>query len=319
MLSRVADSLFWMSRYLERAEHLGRLLNATFHLELDLSGLTPAAYQPAWAANLSIVQLPAPEEVTHAPDPSRAVAAWLTFDLTNPASILSNVNRARNNARSIRGSVGPDVWRALNELYWQLRDPDFEARARESPFAYYQAVEAGSQRFQGVCDATLPHDEGWQFIQLGKYLERADKTVRTLDVKYRQLQALTDPADAPLANVEWAGVLKTCLAFEAYQRVYISRVEPDRVIEFLLLHPTFPRSARFCFEEAVKALAAINAHTGGAGTGAADRVLGRLLADLRYADPGDPTRGDFHALAQDLLARCNHASRLIQEQYALAN
>lgn len=319
MLSRVADNLFWMSRYLERAEHLGRLLNATFHLELDLSGLTPAEYQPAWAANLAIVQQPMPEELADGPDPSRAVAAWLTFDLGNSGSILSNVNRARNNARSIRGSVGPDVWRSLNELYWQLRDPEFEARARESPFAYYQTVEAGSQRFQGVCDATLSHDEGWQFLQLGKYLERADKTVRTLDVKFRQLQALTDPADLPLASVEWAGVLKTCLAYEAYQRVYISRVEPERVIEFLLLHPTFPRSARFCLEEAAKALAAINTYTGGVGTGPADRMLGRVLADLRYTDPGEVMRRDFHALATELLMRCNTASRLIQEQYSLAN
>jgi uncharacterized alpha-E superfamily protein len=249
--------------------------------------------------------------------PGPAVAAWLTFDLDNPASIASNVTRARNNARGIRGTVGPDVWRALNELYWQLRDPDFEARARESPFAYYQAVEAGSQRFQGVCDATLPHDEGWQFIQLGKYLERADKAVRTLDVKYRQLQALTDPADLPLASLEWAGLLKTCLAYEAYQRVYISRVEPDRVIEFLLLHPTFPRSARFCLEGAAAALAAIDGCPGGAGPGKADRTLGRLLARLRYAELGELVAGDFHAFATDFLATCNQASRLIQEQYAL--
>jgi uncharacterized alpha-E superfamily protein len=315
MLSRVADSLFWMSRYLERAEHLCRLLNTTFHLELDLTGLLPAAFQPSWQANLEILQQQAPDHLAREPDPARAVAVWLTFDLANPASILSNVNRARNNARNIRGTVGPDVWRALNELYWQLRDPDFEGRVRESPFAYYQAVEAGSQRFQGVCDATLPHDEGWHFIQLGKYLERADKSVRTLDVKYRQLRGLTDPADAPLANLEWAGVLKTCLAYEAYQRVYSSRVEPDRVIEFLLLHPMFPRSARFCLEGAATALAAIAGSDGGP----ADRVLGRVLAWLRYAEPGELPPPDFHAFATELLAECNRASRLIQEQFSLVN
>lgn len=318
MLSRVADSLFWMSRYLERAEHLGRLLNATFHLELDLTGLVPEGYQPSWAANLEIVQQVAPAELLAHPDPAHAVAAWLTFDRTNPASVLANVNRARNNARSIRGTVGPDVWRALNDLYWQLCDPDFEARARESPFAFYQAVEAGSQRFQGVCDATLPHDEGWQFIQLGRYLERADRTVRTLDVKYRQLRTLPDPANDPLASLEWAGLLKTCLAFEAYQRLYISRVEPARVISFLLTHPTFPRSARFCLEEAAKALTAIGA-PGGAGSGKAERVLGRLLAVLRYAEPDEVIPTDVHSFAADLLAECNHVGRLIQEQYSLVN
>lgn len=319
MLSRVADCLFWMSRYLERAEHVARMVRVASNLELDLAGLITGDYEPPWRANLVILQQAVPERAYGAPDPSSVVAAWLAFDLDNPTSILSNVNRARNNARSIRGTIGPDVWRAINDLYWQLRDVDFEARARESPFDYCQAVEVGSQRFQGVCDATLPHDEGWQFIQLGKYLERADKTIRTLDVKSRQLQSLTSPAELPLANLECAGVLKSCLAFEAYQRAYISRVEPDRVVEFLLLHATFPRSVRFCLESAATALEAVEECTGRRGGGRMDRLLGRLLGELRYAEPAELLSGDFHGFLTTLLQKCGEVGRAIQEQYALLN
>src|SRR6266571_2877163 len=137
MLSRVADALFWMSRYLERAEHVSRLLDVCFHLELDLHGVL----------------------------------------------------------------AGP------HKLHWQLCDPDFTSLASESPHEFYLAVECGSHVFQGVCDATVTHDEGWQFIQLGKYLERADKTLRILDIQYHLLHDMLNPKDKPLANLQWAAVL----------------------------------------------------------------------------------------------------------------
>ena len=117
---------------------------------------------------------------------------------------MSCVARARANARSIRGTINSEMWRELNKLYWQLCDPAFSRQASESPHEFYQAVECGSCLFQGVCDATLNHDEGWQFIQLGKFLERADKTLRILDIQYHLLHDLTNPADLPLANLHWA-------------------------------------------------------------------------------------------------------------------
>jgi uncharacterized alpha-E superfamily protein len=319
MLSRVADNLFWISRYLERAEHVARLLDVSFHAELDLAGLTPEGYAPPWKSILAVMGAVAPDDALRTADPGRAVANWLSFSIDNPAGILSCINRARNNARSIRGTIGPDVWRAINNLYWQLRDTDFVARAKGSPHDYYTAVESGGHLFQGVCDATLPHDEGWQFLRLGKVLERADKTIRLLDVKYRQLQTLTDPADKPLVTLEYAGILKGCRAFEAYQRLTIGRVEPDRVIEFLLMDPTFPRSVRFCLEEAAAALAAIEAPVGGyRGETVVDKAVGKALADLRYTDLPQLLAGDFHAFLAGLLARVHGVARALQERYSLA-
>src|SRR5215470_17847551 len=220
MLSRVADALFWMSRYLERAEHISRLLDVCFHQELDLHGVLAGPQELQWTSLAAILQQQMPESARLTGTPQAAISRWLTFDLDNPNSIMSCVSRARANARSVRGSINVQMWRELNKLYLLLCDPVFRNEAGESPHEFYQAVECGSWLFQGICDATLNHDEGWQFIQLGKYLERADKTLRILDIQYHMLQDLENPADLPLANLQWGSVLRNCRAYEGYQRIY---------------------------------------------------------------------------------------------------
>jgi uncharacterized alpha-E superfamily protein len=322
MLSRVADALFWMSRYLERAEHVARLLDVCFHLELDLHGLQSAPTELQWTSLLAILQQVLPPSSARAtgPDgesPQAAIGRWLTFDLDNPNSILTCVNRARNNARSVRGTISSEMWRELNKLYWQLRDPAFTSQARESPHEFYQAVECGSHLFQGVCDATLTHDEGWQFIQLGKFLERADKTLRILDVQYHLLQEMTDPLDQSLSNLHWAGVLHSCRAYEAYQRLYVGRVESEHIVEFLLLHPAFPRSVRFSLEEAARALDAIEGLTPGRGRSRAHRILGRVLSDLEFSEVDQILEGELHRFLTGTLDYCAQVSRAVQDQYSL--
>jgi uncharacterized alpha-E superfamily protein len=314
MLSRVADALFWLSRYLERAEHVTRLLDVAFHLELDLRGVVAEPGESLWGSLAAIIQQPLPE----APEGElpAAINQSLTFDLANPSSIMSCVSRARSNARSIRGTITSEMWRELNKLYWQLSDPGFRRTARESPHEFYQAVESGSCTFQGVTDATLDHDEGWQFIQLGKFLERADKTIRILDVEYRRLQQKVDPKDLPLSNVQWAGVLRSCRAYEAYQRLHVGRVEPERVIDFLLLHPTFPRSVRFSLEAGAEALHTVSGGASGQGLGRADRLLGRVLADLEFVELDQVLAEDLHAFLGGILDSSVAVSRAVQEQYS---
>src|SRR5262245_12489481 len=277
MLSRVADALFWMSRYLERAEHVARLLDVCCHHELDLHGVLSGPHDQHWRNLAAMMQqtLPLPKQ-DGLPLPP-VLSHSLTFDLENPNSIMSCVSRARYNARSIRGTINSRTWKELNKLYWLLCDPAFSGQARESPHEFYEAVASGNYTLQGVCDGTMTHDEGWQFMQLGKYLERADKTLRILDA---HAQLLLDPAnsgDSPLANLQWAGVLRSCHAFEAYQKLYVGRVEPERILGFLLLHPVFSRSVRFSLESAAQALTAIEGPVGGRELSKADRVLGRVL------------------------------------------
>jgi uncharacterized alpha-E superfamily protein len=245
------------------------------------------------------------------------ISNWLCFETDNPDSVMSCLGRARANARSVRGAITSEMWRELNKLYLQLADPEFGDRGRESPHEFYQAVEFGSHTFQGVCDATLTHGEGWQFIQLGKLLERAEKTLRILDVQYPRLQGLNDPADLPLAALQWAAVLRSCRAYEAYQRLYVGRVEAEHVVEFLLLHPEFPRSVRFSLEAAGRALTAIEGTVPGRELSKADRLLGRMLADLRFGEVGQILQGDMHAFLGSLLERCAQASRAVQDQYSL--
>jgi uncharacterized alpha-E superfamily protein len=316
MLSRVADALFWMSRYLERAEHVARLLDVCFHLELDLHGVLAGPHELHWTSLAAILQQTVP---AGAPDrsPRAAISDWLTFDLDNPDSIMSCVTRARYNARSIRGTINSEVWKELNKLYWQLCDPGFAAQARESPHEFFQAVECGSHLVQGVCDATLTHDEGWQFMQLGKFLERADKTVRVLDIQYQLLHDLNGQAELPLANLQWAGVLRSCHAYEAYQKLHVGRLEPERVVEFLLLHPHFPRSVRFSFESAARALTAIEGEVPGRPLGRADRILGRVLAELRFGELDAILAGGLHTFLGGVQERAAQVSRAVQEQYSL--
>jgi uncharacterized alpha-E superfamily protein len=316
MLSRVADALFWMSRYLERGEHVARLLDVCFHLELDLHGLMAGPAELHWTSLAAVLQSRVPES-DGAATPKAAISRWLTFDLDNPDSIMSCVARARANARCVRGTINSSMWRELNKLYWRLRDPDFARRADDSPHEFYQAVESGSCLFQGVCDATLDHDEGWHFIQLGKYLERASKTLRILDIQYHLLEGLTGPAELPLANLQWGGVLRSCRAYEAYRRLYVGRVEPERVIELLLLHPTFPRSVRFCLEAAAAALRAIEGEAPGRALPKADRELGLVLGELRYRELEQLLAGDLHEFLSGLQAGCGLVGSAVQARYAL--
>jgi uncharacterized alpha-E superfamily protein len=193
----------------------------------------------------------------------------------------------------------------------------FTNQARESPHEFYQAVECGSHLFQGVCDATLNHDEGWQFIQVGKFLERADKTLRILDIQYHLLQELTNPGDLPLTNLQWAGVLRSCRAYEAYQKLYVGRIEPDKVVQFLLLEPTFPRSVRFSLEEAARSLGVIGGFVPDRDVSQAGRVLGRALSELRYCELAPILKNNLHHFLGEVLERCAQASRAVQNQYSL--
>jgi uncharacterized alpha-E superfamily protein len=315
MLSRVADALFWMSRYVERAEHTARLLDVWFHLELDLSGVGVAPFEMHWTALRSILQTKPP--LTAGTEPRQAISHWLTFESSNPGSILACLARARLNARSIRGAIDNDVWRELNKLFWKLQEAEFVGRAKESPYELYQAVQAGSALFQGQIDSACTQDEGWHFIQLGKYVERAEKTLRILDVQYHLLRELTDPADQSLTNLHWAAVLKACKAYEPYQRVNVGRVDPAGVVEFLLLDGSFTRSVRFCLEAIAKALAAIEGHDGRRELGRADRLLGLIRAELAYRPVEQILEGDLHEFLARLLDQLAQVSLSAQERYSL--
>jgi uncharacterized alpha-E superfamily protein len=236
--------------------------------------------------------------------------------MTNPGSVMSCVNRSRNNARSIRGSISPPMWRELNKLYWRLSDAGLPSRVAESPHEFCEETQIGVLLFHGVCEATLMHDEGWHFIQLGRHLERAEKVLRTLDSKFGLLER-SDSADLPINNLQWGAVLKKCAAYEAYQRLYISRVEPERVVEFLLTNAEFPHSVRFCLARVMQSLTEISGRLPDRCSDDVVRTVGRLLNDLVYLDGAALDGERLHSFLGDSLSRCARIGNLLQQQYAL--
>lgn len=315
MLSRVADALFWMGRYLERSSCLARAVDVTFHLDLDLHGVLSNPVELEWNALLSMLRQQ-PPQVREGESPVAAVERWLLLDMANPGSLMSCVNRARNNARSIRGSISTQMWRELNKLHWRLSDATFQARVTESPHDFCEEAQVGVLLCHGVCDATMTHDEGWHFIQAGTYLERADKVLRTLDSTFGLLER-TDASDLPVATLQWGAVLKKCRAYEAYQRLYISRVEPERVVEFLLVNPDFPHSVRFCLERVLGALSEISGRLPGRCDSASMRTVGSLVSTLAYLDADGMSGDRLQAFLGDALGRCGTIGHLVQQQYSL--
>jgi uncharacterized alpha-E superfamily protein len=216
-------------------------------------------------------------------DPPADVRHYLTFDPDNPDSLISCVRRAREAARGVRESISSEMWEQLNTLYLSLADPGLAAAADEEPQGFYRKVREAAQFFQGLADCTLAHEEPWSFVELGKYLERADNVARILTTHRHLLMGEhASPSDEDL--VCWLAILRSCGSAEAYARYYSLRVEPARVIEFLLLNPIFPQSVRFSIGCAWQSLTRIAEprQTPTDVSNPAVRALGRLHARLEH-------------------------------------
>ena len=288
MLARDADSMYWMSRYVERAEHVARLLLVNSNLLMDVGELAPTLQQRQWQTVLTIFRLdPAPAAASSAGGDGALgarVAQHMVFDPVNPNSLLNCVTRARENARAIRENVSAEMWECLNTLYWSVRGEDARARFEESPDDFYRHAMGASNLFQGLTDQTLPHDQGWQFTQLGKFLERVDVTCRIIETKFSILRSADNLMAGAMRNIHWMAVLRSCCSIEAYRRQHIGDMDPLTVASFLILERTFPRSVRYGVEKAHEAIAAIRAEVSPLAIDPAERILGRLAAQLEYSE-----------------------------------
>jgi uncharacterized alpha-E superfamily protein len=265
VLCRVADDLFWMARNVERAISVSRLIDVTRHLELD------AGDADFWA--------PLVGEGTEL---TGDVRSWLTSDEGNPDSLVSCVRRARSLARGVRESISTEMWEELNQLHFAIARPANMRDRRGDLGGFHRLVRERLQHVQGLAEATLAHDEPWQFITLATYLERAHDVARLLRRQVHLLQR-SDGSDTNM--VKWLAVLRSCGSAEAYARYYSLSVEPARIIEFLLLNPVFPQSVRFSLNVAGEQLNAIAALREGAGNaaGPAPRTLGRVRGIVENA------------------------------------
>jgi uncharacterized alpha-E superfamily protein len=312
MLSRVADSLYWMSRYLERAEHTARLIDVDFELRLDQS---PEAASGRWRRLLDALHAPTPED-------GKIDAATLThilaLDKTNSSSILSCVTAARENLRQVREQCSSAMWEQLNHLYLQVNSTTAGEAWLLHSYVFFRAVRDGAHLFQGITDSTMSHGEGWQYIQLGRFVERTDAVARLIGEYLKRLPysagQTTDQAVESEEYLEWVGLLKSCAAFEAYCKKHTADLRPLRVAEFLLLNPEFPHSVRFSVEKVHTALRAIAELTERRAEQPV-RLAGRLGASLSFSQIDEVMASGASAFVESISQQCRQAHTAIHQIY----
>jgi len=311
MLSRIADSLFWLARYIGRAEDTARILDVTFHTLLEQA---QQPYGLHWDPILSMAGEVALFRQIYGEPNANNVFEFLAFNPNNPSSIMQCVTKARENARTIRDRISREMWEDLNGLYFTLSSFNPQEETAAGPHRFCARTIFGSHRFHGVTDATLPHDEGWEFLRVGGALERAEMTARLVDVQYR---TLLEPASSvsPPDNHQWMAVLKSVGAYEAYHRQYHSPIEPERVAEMLILHALHPRSIRFSVTEMQAGLRAISNTAPGSYANEAERLAGKVLERLRYDRIDEILRGGLHAYLTGLIRDFNSIGEAIARTY----
>lgn len=315
VLARDADSTYWMARYVERAEHVARLLLVNGEVLVDVGDLAEELLHRHWQ---SVPQIMHSESIAAENDDlPRRVAHYMTFDEGNPNSIVRCITRARENARGIREVISSEMWEQINTLYWSLRANDAIAQYEEAPDQLYQRVISGSMLFQGLTDQTLAHDQRFYFAQLGKYFERIGVTCRVIRSKYEILQESEAAADTPLWNIHLSAVLRSCNSIETYRRSYLGDLDPLHVAEFLVLEREFPRSVRHCVFEAHNAISKIREVVRPRHVDPTERILGRLDALLEFSESGELTEDKLTAFLSRILDAVAEASLAIQRSFFL--
>jgi uncharacterized alpha-E superfamily protein len=277
MLSRIADSLYWLARYMGRAEDTARILDVNYYMMLEQA---PAAYQLSWEPLLSMAGEREQFRQFYSQPTAESVFEFLAFRRDNPSSILECVAKARENARSMRAFISREMWEDINSLYHTLHRFLPEREFAAGPHRFCDEVRSGCHRYYGVRDATLAHDEGWEFLRIGASLERAEMTSRLAAMEFPK--SLQDAA-AMRDTHQWMAVLRSVGAYAFYRRQYKSVIEPRKVAEMLILHPKHPRSVRFSTIELQSGLRAISGTGPGSYATEAERLTGKILEGLRYA------------------------------------
>jgi uncharacterized alpha-E superfamily protein len=309
MLSRVADAIYWSSRYVERAENAARLVEVSLGEMLD----TPVALRSGWEA---LVLTTGDHEwyVAHygEVDPTR-VAWFLTFDKTYPNSVISAISAARENAQTVREAISREMWHELNELYLMVRE------ASRGPFSlmemgnFYARLKLTGMHYEGVTNATLSRGEAWHFARLGRVLERADKISRILDVKCFNLRNTYQDFETSEQG-GWTALLDSVSGLQMYRQLY-QVLSPTDITAFLLLNRQFPRSIHYCAGEARRSLRAIADVSDAEDTNEPERLLGRLQAQLSYSSIADVMTIGLHEYIDGVQAALNRVGTVIQQYF----
>jgi uncharacterized alpha-E superfamily protein len=313
MLSRVANSIYWMNRYMERAENYARFVGVNFNLALDLPPNINEQWEPLLIATADhflfyqYYEKPTREDVIY----------FMTFDKRNPNSILSCLSEARENARTIRETISREMWESINTFYLHMtRNVSVEDfRSLEDTQAFFNDVKQRCQLLSGIVDSTFTRNEAWHFGRLGRHIERADKTSRFLDVKYFTLLPESESSSSTLDLMLWTAVLKSVSAYNMYRQTHRA-MTPMNIVAFLMLDKVFPRSIAYCVRQAELSLYAISGTTPEFGYGnPAERMLSKLRTDIDFMDIQDIFRQGLHQSLDQFQIRNNQADSAIFDLY----
>lgn len=298
MLSRVANSLYWLSRYLERAENLARLVEVNRYNSLDIR------QGDVWRALLYTTNM----ENAYAASKEKDAGAFVTFSEENPDSIRQCVAQSRENARMVRDQISEEIWRELNRFHLFISSEKAEELWGSQPDKLYRQIIEFCMLLSGLINATVLHDDGWHFMQIGKCLERADKTTRVLDM----LAFQGEPDRTKLASA-----LKSCSAFNAFQVEFNSGITLKNTVSFLLFSKSFPRSVRFCLQQLDKHLHSVSGTITGSFSNEAERITGSTLAQLNFSNITNVVGEGYNEYLDSLQKQFNHIGQQFFELYIL--
>ncbi|MFD2914195.1 alpha-E domain-containing protein [Psychroserpens luteus] len=310
MLGRVANTIYWMNRYLERAENYARFMDVNYNLSLEL----PPNEKEQWKPLVVITGDWETYESLNDSAEKDKVIYFLAFDGQNPNSILNCITNARENARAVRTEITKEVWEQINALYYLVKDGvENKHHIDKNLRGFFTEIKNGCQLLYGMYDATISRNEGWNFGKLGQVLERADKTSRVLDAKYHFLLGSAKQVGSSLDLIQWAALLKSVSAYDMYRKKH-GKLTSSNIAEFLILDTEFPRSILACLIRADQSLVALSGRSVGF-SNTAQKQLGVLKSQLEYADINDIISAGMHEYLDDIQRKLNDISSAIYESF----
>lgn len=299
LLSRVADSVYWMARYIERAENVARYIGVNLNLQLDLPMEPNQQWQPLIDTSGDTEEF----KERYGEASQAKVIEFLAYDLANTNSIASCLRTARENARSVREAISSEMWTQVNSMYLDMQMQGRMPDPGQLP-EIMRGIRLACHLFQGITDATMSHSEAWHFARMGRKLERADKTSRILDVKYFILLPSARVVGTPYDDIHWSAVLKSVSGFSMYRKKH-GRILPSDIVSFLLMDREFPRSIRFCIHSADESLHAITGSPMGSYFYPSEQVMGLLRAELDFTSVERILAGGLHEYLDSLQEKMN--------------
>ena len=299
LLSRVADAVYWMARYIERAENVARFIEVNLHLQLDL----PTQEFNQWQPLIDTSGDTAFFRKHYGEANEDQVIQFLTFNAENLNSIYSCLRAARENARSVRETISSEMWEHVNSMYLQVQGQR-AAPGGASLHEILRSIRLAGHMFQGITDATMTHNEAWHFLNLGRMMERADKTSRILDVKYFILLPSSTRVGTPYDDLHWAAVLKSVSGFEMYRKKF-GRITPRNIVDFLLMDRQFPRAIRYCVSSAEESLHAVTGTPAGSYHYSSEQLMGVLSAELNATNVPRVIHSGLHEYLDGLQTKMN--------------